>query len=205
MKPDKHRCYKNWDGSSSGMESDIIVEGFLKSVEMYGVKYARFVGDGDSNVHKKLLDSRPYLNITVEKIECKNHLFRNMCNKIRDLVRDKKFGNIALRKIIGSEMLRLRLDIATAIKYRKNENTSEQKKIIALREDIINAPFHVFGQHEKCASYFCDKEDEKNNVPILKPSGLFGKIMEIVGCLADHSKSLLKDVNNNVVEKYNSI
>ncbi|CAL1285504.1 unnamed protein product, partial [Larinioides sclopetarius] len=57
-------------GSSSAMEADIIVDGFTKSVEMYGVKYARFIGDGDTNVYKKILDSMPYDNLTVEKIEC---------------------------------------------------------------------------------------------------------------------------------------
>lgn len=187
------------------MESDIIVEGFLKSVKMYGVMYARFVGDGDSNVHKKVLDARPYINNTVEKIECKNHLFRNMCNKIKNLARNKKLGNVTLRKLIGERMLRLRKDIAAAVKYRKNENISEKQKLVSLREEIINAPFHVFGQHEKCASYFSHKENEKNNVPSLKSSGLFGRVMEIVSCLADHTRSLLKDTNNNVVEQFNSI
>lgn len=44
-------------------------------------------------------------------------------------------------------MLRLRKDIT--VKYRKNENISEQQKVIASHEDIINVPFHVFGQHEE--------------------------------------------------------
>lgn len=56
------------------MEADILLEGFNKRRDMYGVKYARFIGDGDSNVHKKIFNSRPYDNLTVEKIEFKNHL-----------------------------------------------------------------------------------------------------------------------------------
>ncbi|KAH8022336.1 hypothetical protein HPB51_023389 [Rhipicephalus microplus] len=43
-----HVCYKNWNQSSGAMESDIIVEGFQRSVEMHGVEYRTFIGDGDS-------------------------------------------------------------------------------------------------------------------------------------------------------------
>lgn len=69
------------------MESDIICEGFNKSIEMHGLMYRRLVGDGDSSVHRKLLETKPYGNILVEKIECRNHLLRNMCSKLRDLCR----------------------------------------------------------------------------------------------------------------------
>jgi hypothetical protein len=72
-----HLCFKNWDGSSSAMESDIILEGYKLSMEMHGVKYAFLVGDGDSSVYKKILESKPYGTFMVQKIECANHLLRN--------------------------------------------------------------------------------------------------------------------------------
>ena len=34
---EKHQCYKNWDESSSQMETDIIVEGFVKAEATHGV------------------------------------------------------------------------------------------------------------------------------------------------------------------------
>jgi hypothetical protein len=34
------------------MESDIIIEGFKRSIEMHGVKYMRLIGDGDSSISK---------------------------------------------------------------------------------------------------------------------------------------------------------
>ncbi|GFU18384.1 uncharacterized protein NPIL_268121, partial [Nephila pilipes] len=60
--PGKHCCSKNWHGSSSSMEANIIQEGFQNSMAMYGVKYAKVIGDGDSNVYKSMLDSRFYMN-----------------------------------------------------------------------------------------------------------------------------------------------
>lgn len=48
-----HKCYKNWDGPSTDMETDITVKGFLYSEQMHGVKYAQLIADGDSRVHCK--------------------------------------------------------------------------------------------------------------------------------------------------------
>lgn len=39
----------------------------------------------ESNVYNKLLESRPYGNVLVEKIECRNHLLRNFSKKIKDI------------------------------------------------------------------------------------------------------------------------
>lgn len=55
----EHTCFKNWDGSSSSMETDIIVEGFKQVEERYGLRYIRFVGDGDSSVYPTLVSSVP--------------------------------------------------------------------------------------------------------------------------------------------------
>ena len=49
--PSRHKCYKNWDGASSSMEPDIIVQGFQEAESKYGLQYLKFVGDGDSSVY----------------------------------------------------------------------------------------------------------------------------------------------------------
>lgn len=80
-----HVCYKNYSGSSTGMESDILLEGFRQSIPMYNIIYERMIADGDSSTYKKILEGRPYPNCTVEKVECKNHIFRNICKKLRNI------------------------------------------------------------------------------------------------------------------------
>jgi hypothetical protein len=49
----QHTCHKNCHGTSIAMEAQIIVEGFLSSVDMHGVIYNKLVGDGDSSVYQK--------------------------------------------------------------------------------------------------------------------------------------------------------
>lgn len=54
--PGKHTCYKNWgrEQSSSSMEKDIIVKGFLESVKKHKLIYKTVIGDGDSSVYKAI-------------------------------------------------------------------------------------------------------------------------------------------------------
>ncbi|XP_028161435.1 uncharacterized protein LOC114353576 [Ostrinia furnacalis] len=68
----QHECFKNFDGPSTAMESTIIAEGFKKSVEIHGLIYSRFIADGDSSTYSRILATRPYTIVTVEKIGCKN-------------------------------------------------------------------------------------------------------------------------------------
>lgn len=49
-----HLCFKNWTGSSSAMEQDIIVEGFNNSIKMHNLRYKKFIADGDSSVYSKI-------------------------------------------------------------------------------------------------------------------------------------------------------
>lgn len=85
--PGEHVCFKDWgrDQSSTAMEKDIIVEGFLCSVEMHNLIYKIVIADGNAGTHQAIRDANPYgsYGVLVEKIECNNHLFRNLCKKIR--------------------------------------------------------------------------------------------------------------------------
>ena len=55
QKKTTHICFKNWNGASASMEPDIIVEGFQKAKQQHGVRYIKFIGDGDSSVHAQLI------------------------------------------------------------------------------------------------------------------------------------------------------
>lgn len=66
------KCYRNWSDSSTGMESDIITEGFRQSEAIYGLWYMSVIGDGDSSV-MAIIRACVLYGIYVEKIECANH------------------------------------------------------------------------------------------------------------------------------------
>lgn len=158
---------------SSAMEASIIVEGFKISEQMYGVRYAKFIKDGENNVYKKILEQRPYKYLTVEKVEYRNHLYNNFCNKLRDIAKNRKYYG-ERRKNLNFNVFRIRNSIAKAAKYRKISNN-----IAGLRKDIENAPYHVFGSHGKCDPYYCQgpKENKVNKVPEMEKNGIFGEIL----------------------------
>lgn len=211
----QHTCYKNWgiNQSSTSMEAALICEGFQKSEEMYNVRYAKLIGDGDSSVYKKLLECRPYKSLTVQKVECKNHLLRNMCTRLKTIATSKTAKpSVCLRKKIGSNLLRCRTAISKATEHRKKENVSTEARVENLRQDILNIPSHVFGEHKNCAErgYFCQLDTSSappnlNIVPSLVSVGLYSLVTGVFRDISRHSRSLLADVTSNYVEHYNSI
>lgn len=45
---DEETCTKNHEGSAGSMEVESMKEMFLRSKELYSVKYVNYIGDGDS-------------------------------------------------------------------------------------------------------------------------------------------------------------
>lgn len=45
IEPPGHQCFLNWKKSSTAMEADTILEGFLNSLDMHGLKYNKLIGD----------------------------------------------------------------------------------------------------------------------------------------------------------------
>lgn len=102
--PNYHECNTNYDGPSSGMETEIVVEGFIFCAAK-GVRFTKFIGDGDSSTYKALKDLRLYKNpeLDIEKFECVNHLFRNFYKKFDDLLSNRKY-NLKGRKLLASTL-----------------------------------------------------------------------------------------------------
>lgn len=51
------------------------------------------------------------------------------------------------RKAVGTRILRYRVAITKAVAYRINQDGILQSKVESFRKDIINVPFHNFGEH----------------------------------------------------------
>lgn len=153
--PKQHTCYKNWGvgNRSSNREPAIISDGFACSVKMYYVKYAHLIADGNGSVYKRILENMPCKTQTVEKIECKNHLLRNFCNKLRQIsAASNREKNTVLLKKNRSQHLTVQDSscnqsnrLQKKPRYSKNPN-----KVKELRLDILSIPNHVFSEHKRC-------------------------------------------------------
>ena len=74
--PPQHDCHRNWDGPSSSMETDILVNTFKEAEKKYDLRYTAFVGDGDSSVYPSLIAEVPCWGYAIRKIECANHAIK---------------------------------------------------------------------------------------------------------------------------------
>lgn len=206
----EHKCNKNYSGPSSGMESDIIVHGFKECDEL-GARFHVLISDGDSNTYKLIRDLRIYKDpdVYVAKFECVNHLFRNFYKKFANLSTITKFNVDSRKKVITKDIcLDICKGIRMAAKHWREADETLPIKVRMLEKDILNAPAHYLGCHEKCNSYFCQKTTEPaavDNMKSLKEDGLYYEIQSICQTyFGNNAKSLLANYTNNPAEQLNS-
>ncbi|EEZ99806.1 hypothetical protein TcasGA2_TC002586 [Tribolium castaneum] len=150
---------------------------------MHNVRFKNLIGDGDSSVYKKIRNARPYgPNYFIKKIECRNHILvlRNFCTKIREIAKTPR-SDINIKTFLRHNYLKFRTAIVSAIKYRKNENCTFDQKAENPKNDILNGPAHIFGNHSKCATYFCKTVGQITNAVAysdFKNSSLFELFMQ---------------------------
>ncbi|GFR05058.1 uncharacterized protein TNCT_591911 [Trichonephila clavata] len=209
--PDKnHICYKNWNGSSTGMESDIIVEGvqFLETV--HHIRCTRIVADGDSNIISSIQEKISYGG-RVLKVECANHAVTRFGRALDKLQRDtKRFSGkkgIEARKVFKKNMHRIICGARAIIKDHAipiNEKPTTGL-ISALACSLRNLPNHMFGKHDKCNSS-CNEKSEPSNSDVLNVilcSGMLNAIhYELDRTLVSCCDTLLWNSNNNLAESF---
>lgn len=206
--PNFHQCNINFSGPSSGMESDIIVEGF-KFCQQHGARFNTMISDGDSNTYKNIRDMRIYPDLFVEKCECVNHLHRNFRSKFNSLASITKFDSNLRKQVKQSKGHDISKGIRIAAKHWRDTELEIAEKIIKLEEDVMNAPMHYFGVHKNCRDYFCTKETTKSavdNLRLLKEDGLFYEVLNLCQhYFGNHAKSLIMNFTNNPAEEFNNV
>lgn len=140
-------CDANHEGSAGKMEVDAVIEMFHRSEELYKVKYANYIGDGDSKTFKGILDSDPYENFTVTKKECIDHVQKRMGTRLRNLKKVTK-GLGGKGKLTGKLIDELSIYYGLAI--RRNHDSIEK-----MRNSIWATLYHKIStdenpQHEQC-------------------------------------------------------
>ena len=68
------------------METDSIVEGFLASEKICGVRYTTLIGDGDSPVNPSLIQQVPGWGHCICRLECANHVCKCYRGSLEKLV-----------------------------------------------------------------------------------------------------------------------
>ena len=120
---------------------------------MHGVRYTRFIGDGDSLVEATLVQGVPVWGRYISKQECANHACKCYRSSLEKLVQVKTSykGKGGLTK-----KMRCRLTSAARCAIKMQSKEPDKKKAVKLlQHDLQNGPYHCFGQHQLCSSDFC--------------------------------------------------
>ncbi|EZA47269.1 hypothetical protein X777_16541 [Ooceraea biroi] len=159
----KHKCYKNFDrnASSTSMESDAIAEGFNSSLEMHGLIYKTVIADGDSSVYQSIMNNAPYreMHVMVRKIECTNHLLRNLCKKLKAVAETtqpsmhRKREFVQLRNVVKINILKIRKEVLRLAAVQRKRSQSDHVKAMDLQKAILNIPSHIFSEHKRCKEH----------------------------------------------------
>ena len=60
----------NFENSANAMEAGIAVKVWNRSEEKHGLRYTKFVGDGDSKSFDNVCKSKPYGQTEIKKADC---------------------------------------------------------------------------------------------------------------------------------------
>ncbi|XP_036147532.1 uncharacterized protein LOC118647217 [Monomorium pharaonis] len=135
-----NECDANHEGSAGKMEVDAVIEMFQRSEELYQVKYANYIGDGDSKTFKGILDSE-YENFTVSKKECVDHVQKRIGTRLHNLKKVTK-GLGGKGKLTGKLIDELWIYYGLAI--RRNCDSVEK-----MRNDIWATLYHKMSTDEE--------------------------------------------------------
>ncbi|XP_026278759.1 uncharacterized protein LOC113206748 [Frankliniella occidentalis] len=212
--PPEHDCYRNWKGSATSMEQDIIVKGFNISVETHKLEYRFYIGDGDSSTYPQIR-ARCHYGHRVTKLHCANHVTVRLSDHLHTLLKKTKEYPVEARNALKTEtestlgqkqtrIERLVKGVRTAIRVCGENNDSVEN----LQKALQNAPFHAFGRHTNCGDW-CPRKNsavpDKDEVDTARKGGLFQAIQAHVDTLIQKSDSLVRNVTTNAAENFMSL
>ena len=126
-------------------------EMFQRSLELHGVKYLYYIGDGDSKTFNGILQTYPY-NTPVSKKECVGHVQKRMGTRLRALKKNTK-GLGGRGMLTGKLMDELQAYYGLAI-WRHSYSVEEIS-------DAIWATFwHKISNDDKPQHHFCPAGEE---------------------------------------------
>lgn len=184
----------------------MIVDAFCTSVELHGVRFLKYVGDGDSSVMAKIREKCPY-GYRVQKVPCKNHLMRCYTSGLYSVALNSALKFPEARKMLRGKIDRLVKAANCAIHAATHdEETPHRQKVKCLIENLRNGPKHVFGEHRGCGTW-CDKKtlNEPNFVDYLKTAKIWKEIEKKVDYMVINAENLRSNKNTNMDEMFMAI
>ena len=171
----QHNCKINHKGSSGAMECAGAIEAFRRSVPFLNLKYTGYLGDGDTKSFQQVVDSAPYENNNIQKLECVGHVQKRMGTRLRNLRTEKKGLKLADGKGIAGKGRLTDKVVNLMQNYYGMAIRQNVDNVYAMKKSIIAILYHCSqndnedDRHKFCprsanswCSYQSDKHTGKN-------------------------------------------
>ena len=143
----KSKCKLNYAGYAGGMEVTGTERIFGRSVEKHGLRYTKFLGDGDSKSHHAVANIYP--GVTVEKLECVGHVQKRVGTRLRNLKKNvKNLGGAG--KLTDKMIDRLQNYYGIAVRSNKGNLEAMKKAIYAVIFHVASSKENLW--HDHCPS-----------------------------------------------------
>ncbi|GFU41228.1 uncharacterized protein TNCV_1848171 [Trichonephila clavipes] len=156
----KHQifCRKNRSGSAEGMEVCGMQKIFFQSEQKHGLKYQRYIGDGDSKTFSSIAEKKPYEDsVPIEKIECVGHVQKRMGNRLRKLKAlwgEKKLSD---GKTIGGKGRLTDAFISKLTTFYGNAIRANSHNVNEMRQAVWAVWAHTSSTDDEPKHWFCPK------------------------------------------------
>jgi len=190
-----HRCFKNYVGTSQGMESEMAIRGVQYLAEQFDLHCDCAILDGDSNTFKKLRDNFDW---TIIKKECLNHLMKNYKGRLLELQKMPDYINVLSDSNIDKILSYTRHAINT---FGKDSNRDENSMSIVIK----NVSKHLFGFHKDCTDHLCNKPKDNIESDFRVTGPMLERIVTTSIPITTKIDRVFDDVTTNMAENFHSI
>ena len=153
-----HYCMKNFDGYSGGMEVQGAVQLCTRSEISRGLRYIRYLGDGDSKGFNAVNEAKPYgNNITIEKLECIGHVQKRMGRLLRQLCKEFKGQKLEDGKLINGRGRLTNAEIDKLQNYYGMAIRANVDNLNNMKKAVWATYFHKYSTDDKPNHGLCPK------------------------------------------------
>ncbi|GFT99390.1 uncharacterized protein TNCV_3357301 [Trichonephila clavipes] len=148
-------CSANYFGNSGGMEVEGALRIFNRSEVLHNLRYTQYLGDGDSKAYKAVLESKPYKDVNIEKLECVGHVEKRMGTRLRALKLKLKGKKLEDKKSLGGRNRLTDAEIDKLQRYYGLAIRNNSGNLSAMKQAIWAIFFHKIStdlnpQHGLC-------------------------------------------------------
>ena len=155
--------------SSGAMESAGAQSFFQLSVNKYNIRYALYIGDGDTESFKKVIESKRYGDDLIPcKLECVCHVQKRLWRRLRKLQNNMKWKKMSDGKgILGKGRLTdkfiNKMQNCYGMTIRQNtlssQNNDKEKALYSMKKSVLGTLWHCTDMPDNQERYaFCPRE-----------------------------------------------